>query len=219
MISYLVGPQMLNLLGVAILVLALAMLGLRGFNRSLNVYAMHSLLLAIVTAITGYNVANMHVYVAAVATIIIKVVAIPLIMIKLVSTMRVRQESRLLVNAPTSFIIAIGLIMLASHMARLTMPGQSPFETMLTVGIAVSMFGMLLIVLHKDAVIQVIGLLTMENGFFLVGLILTGGMPFFVEVGIFFDILLTSLLLWVYLRRMNFELKSTNTMHLNQLRG
>jgi len=52
-----------------------------------------------------------------------------------------------------------------------------------------------------------------------VGLILTGGMPFFVEVGIFFDILLTSLLLWVYLRRMNFELKSTNTMHLNQLRG
>ncbi|NCO64995.1 MAG: hypothetical protein COW32_08050 [Candidatus Aquicultor secundus] len=219
MISYLVGPQMLNLLGVAILVLALAMLGLRGFNRSLNVYAMHSLLLAIVTAITGYNVANMHVYVAAVATIIIKVVAIPLIMIKLVSTMRVRQESRLLVNAPTSFIIAIGLMMLASHMARLTMPGQSPFETMLTVGIAVSMFGMLLIVLHKDAVIQVIGLLTMENGFFLVGLILTGGMPFFVEVGIFFDILLTSLLLWVYLRRMNFELKSTNTMHLNQLRG
>ncbi|WP_286984625.1 hypothetical protein [Candidatus Aquicultor secundus] len=210
---------MLNLLGVAILVLALAMLGLRGFNRSLNVYAMHSLLLAIVTAITGYNVANMHVYVAAVATIIIKVVAIPLIMIKLVSTMRVRQESRLLVNAPTSFIIAIGLMMLASHMARLTMPGQSPFETMLTVGIAVSMFGMLLIVLHKDAVIQVIGLLTMENGFFLVGLILTGGMPFFVEVGIFFDILLTSLLLWVYLRRMNFELKSTNTMHLNQLRG
>jgi len=162
---------------------------------------------------------NMHVYVAAVATIIIKVVAIPLIMIKLVSTMRVRQESRLLVNAPTSFIIAIGLMMLASHMARLTMPGQSPFETMLTVGIAVSMFGMLLIVLHKDAVIQVIGLLTMENGFFLVGLILTGGMPFFVEVGIFFDILLTSLLLWVYLRRMNFELKSTNTMHLNQLRG
>jgi len=49
---------MLNLLGVAILVLALAMLGLRGFNRSLNVYAMHSLLLAIVTAITGYNVAK-----------------------------------------------------------------------------------------------------------------------------------------------------------------
>ena len=210
---------MLNLLGVAILVLALAMLGLRGFNRSLNVYAMHSLLLAIVTAITGYNAVNVHVYIAAVATVIIKVVAIPLIMIKLVSTMRVRQESRLLVNAPTSFIIAIGLMMLASHMARLTMPGQSPFETMLTVGIAVSMFGMLLIVLHKDAVIQVIGLLTMENGFFLVGLILTGGMPFFVEVGIFFDILLTSLLLWVYLRRMNFELKSTNTMHLNQLRG
>lgn len=219
MMNYLIGPQMLNLLAVAILVLTLAILGLRGFNHSLSVYAMHSLLLAIVTAVTGYNAANVHVYIAAAATVIIKVVAIPLIMTKLVSTMRVRQESRLLVNAPTLFIIAVGLMMLASHMAGLIMNGQSPLATTLTVAIAVSLLGMLLIVLRKDAVIQVIGLLTMENGFFLVGLILTEGMPFFVEVGIFFDILLTSLLLWVYLRRMHFELKSTNTMHLNKLRG
>ncbi len=219
MMQYSAGSQMLNLLGVALLGLTLVMLSLRSFNRSLNAYAVHSLILAIVTAITGYNVANMHVYVAAVATIIIKVIIIPVIMIRLVSTMRVRQETRLLVNAPTSFIIAIGLMMLASHMARSIMPGQGPFGTMLTAGVAVSMTGMLLLVLRKDAVMQVIGLLTMENGLFLVGLILTEGMPFFVEIGIFFDILLTSLLLWVYLRRMHLELKSTNTMHLNQLRG
>ncbi len=219
MIDYLVGPHMLNLLGVAILVLTLLMLALRSFKRSLNVYAIHSLLLAIVTAITGYNAANVHVYIAAFATVIIKVIVIPLIMIKLVSDMRIRQESRLLVNTPTSFIIAIGLMMLASHLARLIMTTQGPFATTLTVGIAVSLLGMLLIVLRKDAVIQVIGLLTMENGFFLVGLILTGGMPFFVEIGIFFDVLLTSLLLWAYLRRMHLELKTTNTMHLNQLRG
>lgn len=217
--DYLFGPQMLNLLGVAILLLTLLMLGLRSFNQSLNVYAMHSLLLAIMTAITGYNALNSHVYIAAVATVIIKVIIIPFIMIKLVSAFKVRQESRLLVNAPTSFIISIGLMMLASHMARLIMARQSPFATILTVAIAVSLLGMLVIVLRKDAVIQVIGLLTMENGLFLVGLILTGGMPFFVEIGIFFDVLLTGLLLWVYLRRMHFELKSTNTMHLNQLRG
>lgn len=217
--DYLFGPQMLNLLGVAILLLTLLMLGLRSFNQSLNVYAMHSLLLAIMTAITGYNAVNAHVYIAAVATVIIKVIIIPFIMIKLVSAFKVRQESRLLVNAPTSFIISIGLMVLASHMARLIMARQSPFATILTVAIAVSLLGMLVIVLRKDAVIQVIGLLTMENGLFLVGLILTGGMPFFVEIGIFFDVLLTGLLLWVYLRRMHFELKSTNTMHLNQLRG
>ncbi|HEY3375367.1 MAG TPA: hypothetical protein VGK02_09920 [Candidatus Aquicultor sp.] len=219
MIDNLVGPQTLNFLGISILVLTLLLLGLRSFSRSLNIYVVHSLLLAIMTAIIGYNATNIHVYIAAVATVIIKVVSIPLIMTRLVSTFKTRQERWLLVNAPTSFLLAIGLMMLASHMATMIVPEQGPYATTLTVGLAVSMLGMLTIVLRKDAVVQVIGLLTMENGLFLVGLILTGGMPFFVEAGIFFDVLLTNLLLWVYLRRMHFELKSTNTMHLNQLRG
>jgi hydrogenase-4 component E len=219
MIDYLVGPETLNFIGISILMLTLMQLGLRGFNHSINVYAAHSLLLAVMTAIIGHNALNVHIFIAAVATIVIKVVLIPQIMARLVSTFRAQQERWLLVNAPTSFMLAIGLMMLASHMTRMIMPARSLYATTLTVGIAVSMLGMLILVLRKDAVVQVIGLLTMENGFFLVGLILTGGMPFYVEAGIFFDVLLTGLLLWVYLRRMHFELKSTNTMRLNQLRG
>lgn len=217
--GYSLGPQIINVLSVLILGLTLLMLGLRRLSHGLNAYAVHSLLLASVTGIVGYGQGNVHIYMAAIATVAIKVVIIPYIMIKLVSAMRVKRETGLLVNAPTSFIIAVGLTILASQVARSLALGTTPFDDVLTVAVAVSLIGMLLMVIRKDAVMQVIGLLTMENGLFLVGLILTNGMPFFVEIGIFFDILISGLLLWVYLKRMHFSLKSTNTAHLNQLRG
>jgi hydrogenase-4 component E len=195
------------------------MLGLRGFKSCLNAYALHSLIIALITFIFGLKLGNEHVFIAAAATLVIKVLVIPTVMIKLVSTMRVRLESKLLVSPPIMFTIAVGLVVLASHMTSVLVGKLSTLATLSTVAVAVSMLGMLMMVVRKDAVIQVIGLLAMENGFFLVGLLFTGGMPFFVEIGIFFDVVLTSILLWVYLRRMQDELKSTNTLHLNRLRG
>jgi hydrogenase-4 component E len=217
--AFLTDPQTLNLLGVAIMMLTMGMLGLRGFKSSLNAYALHSLIVAAITFIYGLRIGNEHIFIAAAATLVIKVIVIPTVMIKLVSTMRARQESKLLVGLPVMFTVAVGLVILASHMTSVLIGKLSTLGTLSTAAIAISFLGMLMIVLRKDAVIQVIGLLSMENGFFLVGLLFTGGMPFFVEIGIFFDVILTSVLLWVYLRRMQVEFKSTNTTLLNQLKG
>lgn len=215
----LLKPQMINMIAVLILILTLLMLGLRSFKDNLNTYAVHSLLLAVVTGITGYNEGDSHIYFAATATIVIKVAIIPFLMTRLVSGMRRRRERDLLVSVPTSFIIAIGLMMLASSVSHALIGRPRPLTDILTVAVAISLIGMFLMVIRKDAVMQVIGLLTMENGFFLAGLVLTNGMPFFVEIGIFFDVLISGLLLWVYLKRMHSALKSTNTARLNQLRG
>lgn len=217
--SYSVESQIINTLSILILVLTLLMIGLRNLGHNLNSYAAHSMLLAVITGVVGYTEDDFHIYIAAIATVVIKVVIIPYIMIKLVSAMRAKREAGLLVKTPTSFIIAVGLTILASKIAHPLAGDQASFADVLTVSVAVSLIGMLLMVIRKDAVMQVVGLLIMENGLFLIGLILTHGMPFFVEIGIFFDILISGLLLWVYIKRMHLSLHSTNTAHLNQLRG
>lgn len=212
-------PQIINLVSILVLGLTLLMLALRSLRSNLSAYAVHSLLVALITGVAGYSAGDLHMYIAAFATLVIKVIIIPIIMIELVSGMRIKRESKFLVNVPTSFMIAVGLMVLASNMASSLAGEQSQHIDVLMVALATSFIGMFLMVIRKDAVMQVIGLLTMENGFFLAGLVLTNGMPFFVEIGIFFDILVSGLLLWVYIRRMHLSLKSTNTAHLNQLRG
>jgi hydrogenase-4 component E len=219
MAEILLNPKVLNLFGVLLLMLTLAMLGLRGFKGSLNAYALHSLLIAIITLIFGLRIGNEHIFIAAGATFLIKVLIIPALMIRLVNTMRIRLEHKLLVSPPVMSVAAVGLVVMASHIASVLIGINNLLGTISTASIAAAMLGMLMMVSRKDAVIQVIGLLSMENGFFLVGLIFTGGMPFFVEIGILFDVVLTSILLWVYLKRMDSQFKSTNTMNLNQLRG
>ena len=42
---------------------------------------------------------------------------------------------------------------------------------------------------------QIIGFLLMENGIFTFGLTLTGGMPLLVEIGVFFDVTIGSVLM------------------------
>ena len=60
--------------------------------------------------------------------------------------------------------------------------------------LATSMFmimtGLALIVMRSRAIMQMIGLITLENGIYLLGLIMTEGLPLIIELGIFLDVLI-----------------------------
>ena len=57
----------------------------------------------------------------------------------------------------------------------------------------------------------VIGLLVFENGIALTAFSLTYGMPFVVELGVLFDLLIAVVVAWVYARRMLDVMGSTST--------
>jgi hydrogenase-4 component E len=71
---------------------------------------------------------------------------------------------------------------------------------------------------RKQAVSQIVGLLTMENGVFLSGLSITYGMPLIVEVGIFFDIFVAVLILGVFVFRINKTFDTINVDTIRRLR-
>ena len=65
----------------------------------------------------------------------------------------------------------------------------------LAVAIALFLIGFFMMVNRRKALTQVLALLCLENGLFLAAISLTYGMPLIVEVGIFFDALVATLLL------------------------
>jgi hydrogenase-4 component E len=74
-------------------------------------------------------------------------------------------------------------------------------------------------IFHRKALTQIIGLLVMENGLFLAASAVSGGMPFFVEIAIFFDVFVCVIILGVFVYKINSLFTHIDVNKLTQLKG
>ena len=66
---------------------------------------------------------------------------------------------------------------------------------------------------------QMIGLITLENGIYLFGLVMTEGLPIIIELGVFLDVLIAVVILVILTSRLRISFKTTDTNELNKLKG
>ena len=89
--------------------------------------------------------------------------------------------------------------------------------------IAASIFmiltGLSLMVMRKRAIMQMCGLITMENGIYLLGLFVTEGLPLIVELGVFLDVLIAVVVLVILTSRMSLSFMTTDTTVMKKLKG
>jgi hydrogenase-4 component E len=79
--------------------------------------------------------------------------------------------------------------------------------------------GLFIMISRKKALMQMLGILIMENGLFLGAISLTYGMPLLVELGIFFDVLIGVLIMGILIFRINKTFESIDTDVLKTLIG
>src|SRR5437867_7085288 len=120
---------------------------------------------------------------------------------RLVKRVDIGQEIAPIVNVPLSLLISGGLTTVGYVVAdSFHHPGQSGTPASLgrnTLAVAVSLFliGFYMMITRRKAIMQVLALLSLENGLFLAAISLSYGMPLIVELGIFFDLLVSVLVL------------------------
>ena len=69
------------------------------------------------------------------------------------------------------------------------------------------------------AIIQMAGLITLENGIYLLGLLMTDGLPLVVELGVFLDVLIAVVVLVILTSRMRLSFMTTDTSVMKKLKG
>jgi hydrogenase-4 component E len=170
--------------------------------------------------VLGYGVT--HILIAAVLTIAVKAIAIPVVLTRIIERIQVQKEIDFSINITASLLLCGGMVILADSVAESILSGQRADTTavsrVLSVSIAMMLIGLFIMMTRKKAVTQIVGLLTMENGVFLSGLSITYGMPLIVEVGVFFDILVAVLILGVFMFRINRTFDSISMDTLRSLR-
>ncbi len=157
----------------------------------------------------------------AVATLVlsVKVVGIPYALFRIVRDLKAPQDVTSSTTASQSVFIMAGLILLSFFAVQPYAKTLRVDEDMLAAAVALLLTGAFLMVSRKKALMQVIGLLVLENGIFLAALTTTFGMPLVIEIGIFFDLLMGVLLMGLFVFRIRDTFEHLDVSKLRRLRG
>lgn len=163
---------------------------------------------------------NVEVYIVAALLFFIKVIAIPYMLLRMARRLKVEDGSGLFVNPTLSIFIAVLLTYLSYLFASRVMPGVDKAQgASVVISMSVTFIGLFIMISRMKAVSQIIGLLVMENGLFLMAVSSAGGMPFFVEIAIFFDIFVCVVILGMFVYKINKLFTHINVSKMQELKG
>jgi hydrogenase-4 component E len=169
----------------------------------------------VVAYLTGMH----HIYIAAVLTVVIKVLVIPRILKKVIERLNVTRELEMNINIPAGLLICGGLVIIAFFITQPIIPlGFLLTRDSLSIALAIVLIGFFIMIARKKAITQVVGFLVMENGLFLGATAAAYGMPLIVELGLFFDVLVASLIAGIYTHRIQDAFDSLDTSKLTVLK-
>jgi hydrogenase-4 component E len=215
-----VAIQILQVLGAFLLLTAFATVAARLITGTIAAYAIQSLVLALVAAVVGYFTGSNDLYIVAVLTVIVKCGAIVWILRNVTNRLHLQREVRPYLTIPASLLVCAALTLLAFFTSpAVVAPGTLLNEPPLAISIAMVLIGLFILSSRRHAVVQVIGLLTIENGLFSGAIAIAYGMPLIVEFGILFDILIAVIVMSLLVTLIQRELITADTADLRRLKG
>jgi hydrogenase-4 component E len=185
----------------------------------LNVYALHALTLALSVAWQAFIQDAPHLYVTAALALGFKAIVIPLVLRRIVERLGIHREIETVVGIGLTMLAGIALVALAMVvMLRVTGEASPIAREDLAFALAVVLLGLLIMVTRRNAVGQVVGFMSLENGLVLAA---TGakGMPLVVEISVAFSILIALIVIGIFLFRIRERFDTVDIRVLDQFRG
>jgi hydrogenase-4 component E len=209
------------LTGALFLLTAFGVVGTRQVLASLQLFILQSLLLTASAILLGIALGSPHLLAVAAITVATKTFLIPWLLRRTVSVevYRTREIERVL-NVPTSLLVAAVLVVVAYVVASpLVGAVELPFTRInLPLGLAAIFLGAFTIVVRREAVPQLLGLLAVENGVFFAGIAIVPSLPVIAELAAAVDVPVVALVVGLLTRSIHQRLGTTAVGRLAALR-
>ncbi len=179
-----------------------------------------SLLLFLATLLAAFNEKQVELYVVSGMIIVLKVFLVPYFLNLTAKKINVDENLGLFVNSQLSLVSALILTYFSWVLCVNLGFGQEPLQSVaVTVAFSIIFIGAFLMVSRMKALTQVVGILIMENGIFLFGSSVAGGMPFFAEIAISFDVFISVVIMGIFVFRINKLFTHIDVHKLTRLKG
>lgn len=211
--------QLLDLAVGAVLVTSFAALWLRRLVTVTRVIAIQGFALAGVAAVIGVYEHETELIAVSVMVAVLRGIVLPGLIARTMRDGDEKREVESLINIPASLLAAAVLTLVAYTATRSVVAlDDSAQVRAMPLGVAVGLIGILLVVSRRKAVLQIIGVLMLDNGIALVMFLGTSGVPLAVELGIASDVLLAMFILQVLTSRIRTKFGGTDLDQLRELR-
>ena len=160
-----------------------------------------------------------HLYVTAAIALLFKAVIIPVALHRIVQRLGIHRTLETVVGIGLTMLAGIGLVALAIVVMLPASADADPLAREdLAFALSVILLGLLMMVTRRNAVSQVVGFMSMENGLILAA---TGakGMPLVVEISIAFSILIAFIVIGIFLFRIRERFDTVDVQALELFRG
>ena len=185
----------------------------------LNVFALHAFVLALSVAWQAFIQDAPHLYVTAAIALLFKAVFIPVALHRIVLRLGIHRTLETVVGVGITMLAGIGLVALAIIVMLPASADADPLAREdLAFALSVILLGLLMMVTRRNAVSQVVGFMSMENGLILAA---TGakGMPLVVEISVAFSILVAFIVIGIFLFRIRERFDTVDVEALEAFRG
>jgi hydrogenase-4 component E len=185
----------------------------------LNVFALHAFVLALSVAWQAHVQNAPHLYVTALIALAFKAVIIPVALHRIIVRLGIHREIEKVVGVGSAMLLGMGLVALSIMVMLKVTPAADPLAREdLAFALAVVLLGLLMMVTRRNAVSQVVGFMSLENGLVLAA---TGakGMPLVVEISVAFSILIAFIVVGIFLFRIRERFDTVDVQALDRFRG
>lgn len=185
----------------------------------INVFALHAFVLSFSVAWQA-NIQNApHLYITAAIALFFKAIVIPLVLQRIVRRLDIHRNIETVVGIGPTMLVGMALVALSMVvMLHVTTQATPLVREDMAFALSVVLLGLLMMVSRRNAVGQVIGFMSIENGLVLAA---TGakGMPLVVEISVAFSILIAFIVIGIFLFRIRERFDTVDVQALDSFRG
>ena len=185
----------------------------------LNMFALHALLLSLCVAWQAFVQDAPHLYVTATIALVLKAIVIPILLHRVIVRLGIHRHIEAVGGIGLTMLLGIGLVALSMVVMLRVTEGADPLAREdLALALSVVLLGFLMMVTRRNAVSQVVGFMSLENGLILAA---AGakGMPLVVEMSVAFSVLVAFLVIGIFLFRIRERFDSVDIQALDRCRG
>lgn len=208
-----------QVLAGALLLLSFILLYQVRLSALINVFAVHASVLSASVAWQAYIQDATHLYVTAMIALLFKAVIIPVGLKRIIRKLRIHRTVEIVGGVRLTMLLGMMLTALALVVMLPATTASSPLDREdLAFALAIILLGLLMMVTRRNAVSQIIGFMSLENGLVLAAAG-ANGMPLVVEISIAFSILIAFIVIGIFLFRIRERFDTVDLYELDRVRG
>jgi hydrogenase-4 component E len=213
-------PKLVNLLTSLALGAAFLLIARGDLRGQVRLFAAQSFFVSLLAAVIAVFARSAELFAVALGLALLKMFIIPAILNRAVSRIGLQRAVAPYLGTPAALLVCGVLVSIAFYvMAPITRSNPLPTADAVPVAFAGVLIGVFITVIRRRALTQILGFLMLENGVFLLALLVTYGVPFIVEIGVFLDVLVAVLIMEVFIYRIKENFDSIEVREMGRLKG